>query len=49
MADRELGIYERAVKLAEEVRKRWKKEKQKKKSSQNTLASKKPVVENADI
>ena len=30
MADRELSMYERAVKLAEEVRKRWKKEKQKK-------------------
>ena len=48
MADRELGIYERAVKLAEEVRERWKKEKQKK-SSQNTLTSEKPVVENVNI
>ena len=30
MADRELSMYERAVKLAKEVRERWKKEKQKK-------------------
>ena len=28
-ADRELSMYERAVKLAKEVRERWKEEKQK--------------------